>query len=124
MDDEESLSSFSKQNLKLIVFTYSFHGCHHRKNCFVRFRHFFPLASSIRIPIHEFFHQQALQEISLEERKRTLENSRQELVGIEKRLEQLTQDFGAMDKKVQEAQKRVSSHSEVLGENNRIYIVN
>lgn len=53
------------------------------------------------------FAMQALQEISLEERKRTLENSRQELVGIEKRLEQLNQDFKAMDKKVQEAVKRV-----------------
>lgn len=36
-----------------------------------------------------------------------MENSRQELVGIEKRLDQLNQDFKAMDKKVQEAVKRV-----------------
>ncbi|KAK7571814.1 hypothetical protein V9T40_014286 [Parthenolecanium corni] len=49
---------------------------------------------------------QALQEISLEERKRTLDNSRQELINIEKRLDQLNQDFKAMDKKVQEAVKR------------------
>lgn len=48
-----------------------------------------------------------MQEISLEERKRTLENSRQELTGIEKRLDQLNQDFKAMDKKVQEAVRRV-----------------
>ena len=51
---------------------------------------------------------QALQEISLEERKRTLENSRQELIGIERRLEQLNLDFDTMHKKVQEAVKRVS----------------
>ena len=44
----------------------------------------------------------------MEERKRTLDNSKQELVGIEKRLETLNHDFKVMDKKVQEAVKRVS----------------
>ncbi|CAH1398175.1 unnamed protein product [Nezara viridula] len=49
---------------------------------------------------------QALQEISVEERKRTLDNSRLELSGIEKRLEKLNKDFKACEKKVQEAVKR------------------
>ncbi|XP_065216528.1 structural maintenance of chromosomes protein 3 [Planococcus citri] len=57
---------------------------------------------------------QALQEISLEERKRTLENSRQELTGIEKRLEQLNKDFKDMDKKVQEAVKRQKNAQEEM----------
>ncbi|KAG8273129.1 Structural maintenance of chromosomes protein 3 [Homalodisca vitripennis] len=52
---------------------------------------------------------QALQEISVEERKRTLDNSRLELAGIEKRIEQVNKDFKAMEKKVQEAVKRVSN---------------
>lgn len=50
---------------------------------------------------------QALQEISVEERKRTLDNSRLELAGIEKRIEQVNKDFKSMEKKVQEAVKRV-----------------
>lgn len=44
----------------------------------------------------------------MEERKRTLDNSRLELSGIEKRLEKLNKDFKACEKKVQEAVKRVS----------------
>uniref|UniRef100_A0A1B6HDC7 RecF/RecN/SMC N-terminal domain-containing protein n=1 Tax=Homalodisca liturata TaxID=320908 RepID=A0A1B6HDC7_9HEMI len=57
---------------------------------------------------------QALQEISVEERKRTLDNSRLELAGIEKRIEQVNKDFKAMEKKVQEAVKRQKAEQEEL----------
>lgn len=43
----------------------------------------------------------------MEERKRTLDNSRMELKGIETRLEKLNKDFKACEKKVQEAVRRV-----------------
>lgn len=57
---------------------------------------------------------QALQEISLEERKRTLENSRQELVGIEKRLVQLNNDFKMTEKRVHESMKKQRAAQEEL----------
>lgn len=57
---------------------------------------------------------QALQEISVEERKRTLDNSRLELAGIEKRIEQVNKDFKMMEKKVQEAVKRQRAEQEEL----------
>ncbi|XP_039283231.1 structural maintenance of chromosomes protein 3 [Nilaparvata lugens] len=55
---------------------------------------------------------QALQEISVEERKRTLDNSNLELQGIEKRIEQVNKDFKAVDKKVHEAVKRQRAEQE------------
>ncbi|CAB0019270.1 unnamed protein product [Nesidiocoris tenuis] len=55
---------------------------------------------------------QALQEISVEERKRTLDNSRLELAGIEKRLEKLNRDFKSCEKKVQESVKRQKAEQE------------
>ncbi|XP_069679641.1 structural maintenance of chromosomes protein 3 isoform X2 [Periplaneta americana] len=52
---------------------------------------------------------QALQEISVEDRKRQLENSKSELNGIEKRIEDVNREFKNMEKKVQEALKMQKS---------------
>ncbi|KDR15942.1 hypothetical protein L798_09869, partial [Zootermopsis nevadensis] len=46
---------------------------------------------------------QALQEISVEDRKRQLENSKSELIAIEKRIEEVNHEFKSMEEKVQEA---------------------
>ena len=51
---------------------------------------------------------QALQEISVEDRKRQLENGKSELNGIEKRIEEVNREFKNMEKKVQEALKMVT----------------
>ncbi|KAJ8873925.1 hypothetical protein PR048_024762 [Dryococelus australis] len=52
---------------------------------------------------------QALQEISVEDRKRQLENSKSELAVIEKRIEEVNKEFKSMEKKVQEATKMQKS---------------
>lgn len=57
---------------------------------------------------------QALQEISVEERKRTLESSRLELNGIEKKLETINIDMKNIDTKVHEAVKRQKKCQEEL----------
>lgn len=49
--------------------------------------------------------QQALQEISVEDRKRKLNNCRNELLATEKRIKKVNQDLEEMDKKLQEAVK-------------------
>lgn len=54
-----------------------------------------------------WFYLQALQEISVEERKRTLENNRLELQTVKKKLEVLNADIKIDDKRVQEAIKKV-----------------
>lgn len=51
----------------------------------------------------------ALQEISVEDRKRQLENSKSELIAIEKRIEEVNHEFKSMEEKVQEALIMVSS---------------
>jgi structural maintenance of chromosome 3 (chondroitin sulfate proteoglycan 6) len=51
----------------------------------------------------------ALQEISVEDRKRQLENSKSELSAIEKRIEEVNHEFKSMEEKVQEALIMVSS---------------
>lgn len=51
----------------------------------------------------------ALQEISVEDRKRQLENSKSELNAIEKRIEEVNREFKNMEEKVQEALIMVSS---------------
>nr|CAD7572794.1 unnamed protein product [Timema californicum] len=48
---------------------------------------------------------QALQEISVEDRKRQLENCKSELIAIEKRIDEVNKEFKNMEKKVQEATK-------------------
>lgn len=50
---------------------------------------------------------QALQEISVEERKRTLENNKSELQSVKKKLEVLNGDIKVYDKRVQESVKKV-----------------
>lgn len=55
-----------------------------------------------------FWCMQALQEISVEDRKRQLENSKSELNAIEKRIEEVNREFKSVEKKVQEALKMVS----------------
>ncbi|XP_060876657.1 structural maintenance of chromosomes protein 3-like [Metopolophium dirhodum] len=57
---------------------------------------------------------QALQEISVEERKRTLESSRLELNAIEKKLDTINVDMKNIDTKVQEAVKRQKKCQEEL----------
>lgn len=54
------------------------------------------------------WYMQALQEISVEDRKRQLENSKSELNAIEKRIEEVNREFKNMEKEVQEALKMVS----------------
>jgi structural maintenance of chromosome 3 (chondroitin sulfate proteoglycan 6) len=51
----------------------------------------------------------ALQEISVEDRKRQLENSKSELNAIEKRIEEVNHEFKNMEEKVQEALIMVGS---------------
>jgi len=48
---------------------------------------------------------QALQEISVEDRKRRLNNCKNELIATEKRIKKVNQDLEEMDKKVQDAVK-------------------
>lgn len=61
--------------------------------------------------IHYFFYiyifLKALQEISVEERKRTLENNKMEVQTVKKKLELLNADIKVDDKRVQEAVKKV-----------------
>lgn len=49
---------------------------------------------------------QALQEISVEDRKRKLNNCRNELAGADKRIKKVNQDLEEMDRKLQEAVKQ------------------
>lgn len=51
----------------------------------------------------------ALQEISVEERKRTLENNKMEVQTVKKKLEVLNADIKIDDKRVQESMKKVFS---------------
>jgi len=53
----------------------------------------------------------ALQEISVEERKRTLENNKMEVQTVKKKLEALNADIKIDDKRVQEAVKKVLNSS-------------
>lgn len=48
-----------------------------------------------------------MQEISVEERKRTLENNKMEVQTVKKKLEALNADIKIDDKRVQEAVKKV-----------------
>jgi len=48
-----------------------------------------------------------LQEISVEERKRTLENNKMEVQTVKKKLEALNADIKIDDKRVQEAVRKV-----------------
>lgn len=67
------------------------------------------ICSGIYVCIYLFFwYIQALQEISVEDRKRQLENSKSELNAIEKRIEEVNHEFKSVEKKVQEALKMVS----------------
>lgn len=50
---------------------------------------------------------QALQEISVEERKRTLDNNKLELQTVKKKLQVLNADIKVYDKRVQESIKKV-----------------
>lgn len=54
-----------------------------------------------------FFFFKALQEISVEERKRTLENNKMEVQTVQKKLEALNADIKIDDKRVQEAVRKV-----------------
>lgn len=49
---------------------------------------------------------QALQEISVEDRKRRLSNSKADVLATEKRIKTISKDLEDMDKKVQEAVKK------------------
>nr|CAD7454929.1 unnamed protein product [Timema tahoe] len=55
---------------------------------------------------------QALQEISVEDRKRQLENCKSELIAIEKRIDEVNKEFKNMEKKVQEAMKMQKSEQQ------------
>jgi len=50
---------------------------------------------------------QALQEISVEERKRTLQNNKLELQTVKKKMDLLNSDIKIYDKRVQESLKKV-----------------
>lgn len=94
--------------MTLTVFCKSFSCLMIKDNQFFKKFNFFDFNNELLSIVIILFIQQALQEISVEERKRTLDNSRLELQGIEKRIEQVNKDFKAMEKKVQEAVKRVT----------------
>ncbi|CAH0394872.1 unnamed protein product [Bemisia tabaci] len=57
---------------------------------------------------------QALQEITVEERKQTLANSKLELNGVESRIEQLNKELKLVEKKVHEAVKKQKIEQEEL----------
>uniref|UniRef100_A0A6B2ELJ6 Structural maintenance of chromosomes protein n=1 Tax=Phlebotomus kandelakii TaxID=1109342 RepID=A0A6B2ELJ6_9DIPT len=57
---------------------------------------------------------QALQEISVEDRKRKLNNCRNELGATDKRIKKVNQDLEDMDKRVQDAVKLQKSHQKEL----------
>lgn len=55
----------------------------------------------------------ALQEISLEDRKRQLENSKAELEEIDKKIKKVNKDFDNMESKVKEMTKRVRNSEHI-----------
>lgn len=57
---------------------------------------------------------QALQEISVEDRKRQLNNCRNELAATEKRIKKVQEDLSEMDKKVKDSEKSVKSQQQEL----------
>lgn len=56
----------------------------------------------------------ALQEISLEDRKRQLENSKSDLEEIDKKIKKVNKDFDNMETKVKEMTKRVRTYNLVF----------